>query len=559
MPWQLVIGRSGRRIPLTRGDSVVGSGPKSAVRLEHPTISRSHARLRVGDAQNNTIVIEDLESSNGTRVAGRLLHGRLEVSESVAVEFGLVQAELRRLDEDDATAAFTLDTSKQHPQPSTASRTHATLVAEHASRFMIEVFPDLLAFARSHPGTAAMAARIYAEIRRAFTELECCIEAPPDRVLAGHRIDSDAHVDEATAGRFRVRVHGRRPLRVNAAPVLELCVGLLDLLDQAGESPTPSSSGTRADGDHAQRPEPATVNPAVIEIYDRAERVAPSRLNVLIQGETGTGKELLARFVHAASGRRGDFVALNCAALSRDLLEAELFGIEAGVATGVSAREGRFLQADGGTLLLDEVTEMPDECQAKLLRVLQEGEVVAVGARHPRRIDARVIAATNRVVSPRSDDAGPLRPDLVHRLAGWSATLPPLRDRSDDIPQLAAHFFERAATHSGRTPAGLSRSAMNALCAYDWPGNVRELEAEMQRAALFVDDGELASIAHLSPAIAGASERPAALQDVSADAQRQAIEQALASHDGNATRAAQALDISRATLYRRMRNLGIRR
>ena len=287
--------------------------------------------------------------------------------------------------------------------------------------------------------------------------------------------------------------------------------------------------------------------------------IAPSALSVLIQGETGTGKELLARFVHAASGRKGAFVAVNCAALSRELLEAELFGIEAGVATGVSAREGRFFQADGGTLLLDEITEMPDDCQAKLLRVLQEREVVPVGARHARAIDVRILAATNREISARSGQNGPLRPDLIHRLAGWKVRLPPLRERAEDIPQLAGHFLARAARDAGRQPAGISHAAMDALCAHDWPGNVRELEQEMQRAALFVEHRELLGSRHLSPEIANLEKVTADLQDVSAEAQRQAIEQALAKHDGNATHAARALGISRATLYRRMKDLKVRR
>ena len=162
-------------------------------------------------------------------------------------------------------------------------------------------------------------------------------------------------------------------------------------------------------------------------------------------------------------------------------------------------------------------------------------------------------------MSTRSDEPGPLRPDLVHRLSGWSVTLPPLRRRVDDVPQLAAHFLARGAEQAGRAPAGIGRSAMDALCAYDWPGNVRELEQEMQRAALFVDDGELLARRQLSPEIAHVDADPAALQDVSADAQKQAIERALAAHDGNATQAADALGISRATLYRRIRDLGIER
>lgn len=504
------------------------------------------------------MVVEDLGSSNGTRIDGRLIRSATEIGASARIEFGMLEAELRRLDTDEHRAALRLPDTSDGPNASAPGRDPATLVAEGAGRFAIEALPELIDLARNAPDVVGVAARAYSLLRRNFDSLQFCIEAEGGRVLAGRYVESGPHNASRQIGRHRIHIYGPRPLRANAGPAVELCAGLLDLVDRIDSARiAPEASAERAAP--ARRPEPPTVDRAMKALYDRAERVAPSTLNVLIQGETGTGKELLARFLHAASARQGEFVAVNCAALSRDLLEAELFGIESGVATGVSAREGRFVQADGGTLLLDEVTEMPDDCQAKLLRVLQEHEVVPVGARRPRAVDVRILAATNRDVSTRSDGPGALRPDLVHRLAGWTARLPSLRDRIEDIPQLAGHFFARSAREARRQPAGISRSAMDALCAYDWPGNVRELEQEMQRAALFVDDRELMTRHHLSPDIADSRAATAELQDVSADAQRRAIEQALAAHDGNATRAADALGISRATLYRRMKALDIKR
>jgi DNA-binding NtrC family response regulator len=556
MGWQLVVKESGRRVSLVRGENPLGSGSKSAVRIEHPTVSRAHARLTVRDG---SVTIEDLGSSNGTRVDGRLIAAPVDASDTTRLEFGLVVCELVPISAGDAQAAVALperDPAATAPSP---SRRHATLVAEGSSRFAIEDFPELLEFARRRRSIVDVSAQAYATLSRTFSGLAFSIETERGQLLAGRPVHADARITDCSAGRFVVRAYGARADRVNAGPAIRLCAGLLDLIDSAPGPETTVEAAPDRERSRPVRPSPLTVEPAMIEIYDRAERVAPSRLSVLIQGETGTGKELLARFVHASSAREGEFVAINCAALSRELLEAELFGIEAGVATGVQAREGRFIQADGGTLLLDEVTEMPDDCQAKLLRVLQEGEVVAVGARRPRRIDVRVIAATNRLVSARSDDSGPLRADLVHRLSGWSVALPPLRERIADLPQLAAHFFARGAEQSGRTPAGVSRSAMEALCAYDWPGNVRELEQEMQRAALFVDDGQLLTRDQLSPQIGSTVAEATDLKDVSDDAQRKAVERALASAGGNATRAARALGISRATLYRRIRELGIRR
>jgi DNA-binding NtrC family response regulator len=553
MGWQLVFTDSGRRATLPAGSALIGSAPRCDIRVDHPTVSRRHARLH---AQGGRVHLEDLGSSNGTRVNGRLVRDRIEIEPPATVEFGLVSARLLPLDASDAQAAVRLD--REVARETRGSRAQATLVAEGASRFAVDVLPDLLALARRHRDPAAVAAQVYAALRRGFDSLRFAIGTERGGVLAGGIPDAEAGVDAFGAGRFVIRMHGPRAERINAAPAVELCVGLLDLVDGAPDSDAEQQPRVSTPA-RASRPQPPTVDRAMNGIYDRAERVAASSLNVLVQGETGTGKELLARFIHAASGRDGNFVAVNCAALSRELLEAELFGIEAGVATGVHAREGRFRQADGGTLLLDEVTEMPDDCQAKLLRVLQEREVVAVGARDPRSVDVRVIAATNRALSARSDSAGPLRPDLVHRLSGWSVVLPPLRERRADIPQLAAHFFECGAAAAGRGPAGISRAAMDILCAYDWPGNVRELEQEMQRAALFVDDGELLSPTHLSPTVTECGAELPALNDVSADAERRAIEQALGAAGGNATRAARTLGISRATLYRRIREFGIER
>jgi len=554
MAWQLVLRDSGRVFPLAEGVHQVGSNPACAVRIVHPTVSRHHARLRI---DVDRVVVEDLDSSNGTRVGGRLVSEPVEIETSCRLAFGLVDAELHSLDNAETEAAVSI--RQDAPPPGQARRSNVTtLVAETASRFAMEELPALLEHARERRDITSLAARALASLKNCFEDLDFAIERRAGGALAGVRIDAEAHFDDAEAGDIRVRVRGPRQRRSHALSAAILCARLLDLVATTGDAP-PRRARATGDLPTARRPDPPTVSRAVRDIYDRAERVAPSRLSVVIQGETGTGKELLARFLHVASGRRGDFVAVNCAALSRDLLEAELFGIEAGVATGVSAREGRFVQADGGTLLLDEVTEMPDDCQAKLLRVLQESEVVAVGAREPRDIDVRIIAATNRAVSSRSDEAGPLRPDLVHRLSGWRATLPPLRERSEDIPQLAGHFFTRAAADAGRHPAGISRAAMDALCGHDWPGNVRELEQEMQRAALFVDDGELLGRRHLSPDITEGDIPGPDLQNVSADAQRKAIEQSLAAHDGNATRAAEALGISRATLYRRMKDLQVKR
>jgi DNA-binding NtrC family response regulator len=299
---------------------------------------------------------------------------------------------------------------------------------------------------------------------------------------------------------------------------------------------------------------------AVLEMIGR---VAPSDSPVLITGESGTGKEVLARYVHEASTRStGPFVALNCAALPRDLLEAELFGIERGVATGVEARAGRFELAHGGTLFLDEIGDMSLETQAKLLRVLQERTVHRLGGVGARPADARIVAATNR------DMRGLLaerlfREDLFFRIATWTAELPPLRRRRADIPNLAAYFLAREGARSGVRVAGVSEAALERLVGHEWPGNVRQLENEMARAVLFLSDGELLDSSRLSPGLRASppasGRRTGTLEDVLAGVERDEIGNALAACGQDVGKAAERLGLGRSTLYRRMRELGLAR
>jgi two-component system NtrC family response regulator len=218
---------------------------------------------------------------------------------------------------------------------------------------------------------------------------------------------------------------------------------------------------------------------AMQELRARIDRVATTHFTVLIEGESGAGKELVARELHTSGPRRrGPFVAVNCAALVETLLEAELFGIEERTATGVRGRRGKFEQADGGTLFLDEVADLSAVAQAKLLRVLQDLFVERVGGHESRAVDTRVIAATNRSLHTQVKD-GLFRADLFYRLAGVEIHVPPLRARREDVPLLAEHILER---HRSTRLLTLSPNGMEALVAHDWPGNVRQLERVIERA-----------------------------------------------------------------------------
>ncbi|MHC4064446.1 MAG: sigma-54-dependent transcriptional regulator [Planctomycetota bacterium] len=291
----------------------------------------------------------------------------------------------------------------------------------------------------------------------------------------------------------------------------------------------------------------------VTELQQRLARVAASDATVLITGESGTGKELVAREIHAGSRRaESPLLCLNCAALSGNLLESELFGHERGAFTGADRlRKGRFELADGGTLLLDEISEMALPLQSKLLRVLQEGEFERVGSSSTRRADVRVIATTNRKLG---DWVGRkrFRADLFYRLNVLPLTVPPLRERVEDIPELVAYFFESIARQEGRPGVRIERAALSLLQRYSWPGNIRELENLCQRAVALLPDG--AVTAALIESWVGGAVCPAEEFNnlrhgrMLEDAERQLIERTLGRHNGHRAKTAKALGIGVRTL-----------
>ncbi len=290
------------------------------------------------------------------------------------------------------------------------------------------------------------------------------------------------------------------------------------------------------------------ASPSLAPVTTTLQLVAPTRLPVLLLGETGTGKEVLARALHDASGRRGGFVAENCAALPESLLEAELFGVRRGAFTGASEdRRGRFAEADGGTLLLDEVGDLPLGLQAKLLRVLQEGEVRALGADRARPVDVRIVAATHRDLESAAPPA--FRRDLYYRLAGVVVHLPALRDRTRDLPYLCATLLARAARDGLGPGRRLGAAALAALARWPFPGNVRELDNLLRRAAA-------PSPAALIPCdVVGLPRREAAAVDTNLEVR--AILDALACAGGCKAEAARRLGWTRQKLYRRLEALSL--
>ena len=306
--------------------------------------------------------------------------------------------------------------------------------------------------------------------------------------------------------------------------------------------------------------------PAMRKLFDVIRRAAPSEGRVLVTGENGTGKELVARAIHAGSRRKDTpFVKLNCAAVPAELIESELFGHERGAFTGaVAARKGKFEQADGGTLFLDEVGDMPAAMQAKVLRVLQEGEFERVGGQQALRCDVRVVAATNKDLAAEVK-AGRFREDLFYRLNVVPIHAPPLRERKEDVPELAIRFLAEACERNGRRPMKLAREALLALQSHEWPGNVRELRNLVERLAILCDGPEISGddVAAVLPGArrprADRFREGASFHDLVEEAEREIILGALDAHDDHVAETARALGLERSHLYKKMRALGIKR
>ncbi len=305
---------------------------------------------------------------------------------------------------------------------------------------------------------------------------------------------------------------------------------------------------------------PTGKNRSFVEVLKLAETVAPTESTVLITGESGSGKEVLARYIHALSGRaEATFLSVNCGALPEGLLESELFGHVKGAFTGaVRDKMGLFEAANGGTLFLDEISEMSPATQVRLLRALQEREVIPVGSTEVRQIDVRIMAATNADLNEEIRRGG-FRSDVYYRLNVIALQLPPLRERKDDIPILAHRFLVSLAEREGEKTLG--EDVLEALCAYDWPGNVRELENALERAAVVASKPEI-SVADLPEGVRATDTKPLVTDHLPSNPSMEVIERAyiqwvLTAEGGNKSKAAEVLGIDPSTLYRKLNRYGI--
>ncbi|MEO6953920.1 MAG: sigma 54-interacting transcriptional regulator [Polyangia bacterium] len=541
---QLVVDGVVSRHPLPAGRALtVGRAKDADIRVEHESVSRRHATLELRDGE---LWVEDLGSANGSIVGGTRLaaHVKTQVVAGELVELGAVTA---------------LVQSRVGAKPERRIRSHAYFTARldelceaspSARHAIIHVGPRAPEH-RERVEAAVMEtlASRHLLARYAPGELELLMEGAGAGEARAWLVTLQQRLGPKVATHHGYACHPEDGRSAHA------------LLGKAhGHDERPSSTAS----------EPLVLDGAMRRVYAMVDRIAPSELPVLIEGETGVGKELLAEAVHRASRRRGPLVRINCAAIAESLLESELFGHEKGAFTGATqAKPGIIESAHQGTVFLDEVGELPGPLQSKLLRVLECKQIQRVGALRPRAIDARFVSATNRNLEAEVR-AGRFRNDLYFRLNGVTLFVPPLRERPAEVLELAKRFVREAAERIGRGAMRLDRSAEIALTTHAWPGNVRELRNAIERAVL-LEDGDQLGATHL-PATDAASSRPALREtdrpfaDDGAErlapavlAERARILEALEACHGNQTRAAAQLGMSRGTLLMRLDALRIKR
>lgn len=533
----------------------IGRAPSSAVRIEDPLASRKHAELRTGDR----CTIQDLGSANGTRVRGRRIPPRelVPLSEGDVVQIGSAVILLQR--EADAGARrlwshgyFETRLERECKTPRSAPLSVLRLRFDQAAPWH-QIAPVLAGAFHPPHFLATYGPNEYEGLLIGMSEPD--VEAFV-RTLQAHKAFAP----------FAPRIGTAH-------------------FPKDGQSPDAliASAGGRVAAVARDRPTPRPAeSSAMAPVVKTAERAALSKINVLLLGETGTGKEVLTKFIHRTSPRQDrPLVCINCAGIQETLLESELFGFERGAFTGaIHAKAGLLESADRGTVLLDEIGELPLVLQAKLLRVIESREVMRVGALKPRSIDVRFISATHRDLE-REVAAGRFREDLFFRLAGITISIPPLRERREEIPALVSEFLRDACKDAGReTKLELVPAAVDALLQYSWPGNIRELKNVIERAVALCTGDEV-NLEHLpidkfevrgtvdvnefradrttqrliSPTIHEAQGDPPIDLDLSYEQlkERARIVELLQQCAGNQTRVAQVLGMPRRTLVFKLR------
>jgi two-component system, NtrC family, response regulator AtoC len=529
-----------------------GRAPEASVRIDHEKVSRAHARVLRRGA---TIIVEDAASRNGTTVNGRRIEGPTRVVSGDEIGVG------------PATIVVGLSTELQRR---TAIRSAAHLEdrlgveVDRARRYRRSVGVIMMRLRGAPDAVDAAIEHIGVQLRR----MDELAEYGPDELA----------IIVPEANRAATAAAARRLAEQAIARGVLVHVGIAAFPEDGGHAPelltrvrTALRAARRGRGATELAPEleqppiadgePLVLDPQMVKLYALLARIAASPITVLVLGETGVGKELIAEAVHRGSGRSaGPLVKINCATLPENLLESELFGHERGAFTGADRRkQGYFEVAAGGTLFLDEVGEMPLALQAKLLRVLERRTITRVGGTEEIAVDVRLVAATNRDLE-REAERGAFRLDLYFRLCGFAVVIPPLRDRAVEILPLATRFAYGFARELGQPTPSISKAASQALLAYQWPGNVRELKNVIERAVVLQTDGVL-DLDHLPERArdgAPVSDEARGVRAQVADVERAALAAALAACNGNQTHAAHKLGLTRRALIYKLEKYGLK-
>jgi len=575
------------RVPLPKTEVNLGASASNEISIPFPGVSRVHARLT--PTRTGAVLITDLGSKNQIVVNGTRTN-RAELAPGMQIHLGRAVLTIEDASTADLTAAYPIDggatrrTESQtrgsnasgngpaaalawirNVERMTSRAVHQRTDALLQSACEVLAAQCLLLFEQPLDGEIALLAANGPIERELLDIVSAAARTPRDavRVLQGSIV-------------LATRRRGRKIIGIAARFSGEGCDWAKDFVEYLALKLSGSDGAETRLAPSAPAslviPEEMVVgsSPAMSTLLTEIAATIQSRLDVLLLGETGTGKELVARMIHASGpAAKGPFVAINCAAIPSELLEAELFGVHGRVATGVDPRIGMFARANGGSIFLDEIGELADALQAKLLRVLQEREILAVGANTPKKIDVRVIAASNRDLLARAAE-GKFRADLYYRLNGLQFHLPPLRERREDILALALSFAKRAADQNQKRVRGMSRKAMELLTSHDWPGNIRELQTEVARAVLRCADGAVLQHDHFATVAVMhvatlPSPPPSVSQPLAEDLrtridalERDAITDALRRSAGNKSLAAKLLGITRNGLALKMRRLKLR-
>ncbi len=556
--WYLIVSTSSevrsRVVPLSDGaDVVFGRVSACDVEIDHEAVSRRHAVVR---RRGDVVLVEDLESRNGTLVNGAAIASPRRVTAGDTVTIGPAVAVV-------ACASV----AKASRQIATISELDDRLDSEvdRAARYHRSLSRVMIRFEGPSEPVIMHVERVARVLRR----MDLLAEYGSDE-FALLLPESDRHAAEVVAQRAAQAGAGIK-VHVGIATFPEDGASAGELVSIARErlrgARAPSARRTPVAGVRALGGQNVVViDPQMKHVFELAKRVASSPITVLVVGETGVGKEVVAEAVHRLSPRaKGPYVRLNCASLPESLVEAELFGHEKGAFTGaIGTKSGYFEAASGGTLFLDEIGELPLAMQAKLLRVLEQRRIVRVGGTKEITVDVRLVCATNRNLE-QEVKRGRFREDLYFRISAFVIQVPPLRDRRAEIPLLAVQFARELSAELGDHVASVSPEALAVLSAYDWPGNVRELRNVIERAVVLSGKGRIEP-QHLAERLreraASPSRTPADTLDVRqrvADVEREAVVAALEANKGNQTQAAKQLGISRFALIRLMEKHELKR